>query len=224
MGKSSGRGDRPHLARLDLWARHRGLDRGHRDADWVPGLEQQFADRRRPQDRILSGLWTDESLLAGEVFDVVLADFLLGGIDRITPYFQSRLFKRLRPHLRGRLYVVGLEPHQAQDAAGHLVLDIERLRDAALLLSRSRFHREYPRWWVVETLESSGYKVEASRSFPLVYRQRFVVEELDVCRSAIAKIPDAGLARELSRVEVFLRSRALDAVGSQGLYVVVARG
>lgn len=43
--------------------------------------------RMRPQDRLLVGNWTDPRLLAGESFDTVLADYLLGAIEGFAPYF-----------------------------------------------------------------------------------------------------------------------------------------
>ena len=48
----------------------------------------------RPQDRLLIGNWTDPTLLAGETFDTVLADYLLGAVDGFAPYFQDQLLPR----------------------------------------------------------------------------------------------------------------------------------
>lgn len=39
----------------------------------------------RTQDRLVAGNWVDSSLLAGERFDVVLADYLLGAIEGLRP-------------------------------------------------------------------------------------------------------------------------------------------
>ena len=36
---------------------------------------------------------------AYQVYDVVLADYLLGAVDVFTPYFQTSMFRRLRPHV-----------------------------------------------------------------------------------------------------------------------------
>lgn len=35
----------------------------------------------RPQDRLLVGNWVDDSLLAGETFDTILVDYLVGAIE-----------------------------------------------------------------------------------------------------------------------------------------------
>ncbi len=40
------------------------------------------------QDQIIVGNWKDPSFLKGQVYDVVLADYLLGSIDGFAPYFQ----------------------------------------------------------------------------------------------------------------------------------------
>ena len=42
----------------------------------------------REQDRIVHGNWADNSLLEGEVFNTVIADYLLGAIEGFVPYFQ----------------------------------------------------------------------------------------------------------------------------------------
>src|SRR5262245_58157890 len=81
------------------------------DAAGAKRLHEEMGARCRPVDRIVAGNWTDPLLLHGEVFDVVIADYLLGALEWFAPYFQDRLFARLRPHVGARIYVVGLEPH-----------------------------------------------------------------------------------------------------------------
>ena len=44
---------------------------------------------RRKQDRIIVANWGDPTLLAGETFDTVLADYLIGAIEGFAPYFQE---------------------------------------------------------------------------------------------------------------------------------------
>jgi hypothetical protein len=75
---------------------------------------------REGRDRLVLGDWTNESLLQGEAFDVVIADHLVGSMDRFSPYYQGAIFKRLRRHVNKRLYVVGLAPvvNQVQGTAG----------------------------------------------------------------------------------------------------------
>src|SRR6218665_2483152 len=94
-------------------------------------VRDAIAARRRPGDRILVGNWEDPRLLAGETYDTVLADYLLGAIDGFAPYFQHRLFARLRPLVGKRLYIVGLEPYVVAEpdaAEGRLIWEIRRFR------------------------------------------------------------------------------------------------
>ena len=44
-------------------------------------------------------------MLAGETFDVVIADYLVGSIDGFAPYYQDQIYARLRPHVTKHLYV-----------------------------------------------------------------------------------------------------------------------
>lgn len=171
----------------------------------------------RNQDRLVVGNWVDEDLLAGERYDVVLADYLLGAVDRFAPYFQSRLLERLKRHVGCRLYLIGLEPYGDADGSADagLVTRIANLRDATLLHAQDRPHREYPRWWVVEELHRRGFEVLSTRSFPIHYGASFVNAELDVCRDTLARVPKA-LGKALSQQERDLRQEALRHIERQG--------
>lgn len=180
-------------------------------------LRRSLTFKLRPIDRLVVGNWVDEDLLKDEVFDVVLADYLVGAVDRFAPYFQSRLLRRLRRHVRDNFYVIGLEPYgdpdQSVDAS--LVTRIANLRDACLLHAQDRPHREYPRWWMVEELERHGFEVTSSRSFPIRYGASFVNAELDVAVEALNRIPKS-LARTLATEERELRREALRRIERQG--------
>lgn len=218
-------GDRPFGAVLDAgtgwhslqWIRTLPTER------WTaitgaPARERTLKERLGPagmraSDRIVTGNWTDPTLLHGEVYDVVLADYLLGAIDGFAPYFQDRLFGRLRRHVApttGRLYVVGLAPYpdRTPDPGGRLVLEIARLRDACILLAGHRCYREYPLTWVHRSLEASGFVVEESRSVPIVYQRRFVDGQLDVCLRKLPYMADLALRETLRAHIEELRERA----------------
>lgn len=174
-------------------------------------LETEFSDSHRDSDRILAGNWSDPLLLGGETFDVVLADYLIGSMDRFSPYFQYRFLRRLRPHVATRLYLVGLEPYRGagDDAGGRLVLEIANLRDACILHAGHRCHREYPSDWVIGQLESSGFSVEEEKRFPIIYGTKFINEQLDVCRRKLEFIENQELVSGLrSRIDK-LREKAL---------------
>ena len=176
-------------------------------------MRDGFRARTRHADRILSGNWTDPALLAGEQFDVVLADYLLGAIDGFAPYFQDRLFSRLRPHLRpgGRLYVVGLAPYpdHADTPGGRLILEIARLRDACILLAGHRCYREYPLDWVLRALDSAGFTVQDAVSVDIIYGPRFINGQLDVCLRKLPYFQDAALAERMKAHIEDTRARAL---------------
>lgn len=174
---------------------------------------------RRPHDRIVLGNWADPALLRGERYDTVLADYLLGAVEGFAPYFQHRLFVRLRPLTGRRLYIIGLDPYVNQDIdtpAGNLVREIGRFRDACLLLTGDRPYREYPAQWIIDHLEASGFRVIAARRFPIRYKQRFVNSQIDMCAPRLAKLADRSLAEALTARGEDLRARALDHIAREG--------
>lgn len=194
-------------------------------------LERHFSPQIRPQDAVVLGNWSDPRLLAGQRFDIVLADYLLGAIEGFAPYTQDRLFSRLLPMVGKRLYLVGLEPYVTRypaDEGGRLLVDIGRLRDACLLLAGERPYREYPADWVVRHLEQAGFRVDMVKHFPIRYRERFVNGQLDMCVHRIKHMQDRGLATALASHVDTLRKQALtlvarhDGIRLGADYVVVA--
>lgn len=173
-------------------------------------LRRAVGERMRPVDRLISGNWLDPAFLDGQRYDTVLADYLLGAIDGFAPYFQDRLFARLRPHVAGTLFVVGLEPYADPpgDEAGAIILEIARLRDACILLAGHRCYREYPRTWAERSLEGAGYSVRRADSLPIVYGHRFIDGQLDVCERKLPLFHDRALAGAMGQAIRELRVRA----------------
>lgn len=174
---------------------------------------------RRPQDRIVLGNWADPALLAGESYDTVLADYLLGAIEGFAPFYQHRLFARLRPLTHGRLYVIGLAPYvnqPADDPAAILLRQIGRYRDTCLLLNDDQPYREYPAEWVADHLAASGFHVIAAERFPIRYKARFVNSQIDMCLPRLEGMADRSLARALRATGEKLRQTALDHVAREG--------
>ncbi|MBY8825809.1 hypothetical protein [Sphingomonas colocasiae] len=174
--------------------------------------------RRRPQDRIILGNWADDALLAGECYDTVLADYLLGAIEGFAPYFQHRLFARLRPLTRRRLYIVGVEPYvsvRPDDEGGRAIWEIGRFRDTCLMLAGERPYREYPAQWVVDHLEASGFRAVTARRFPIRYRERFVNSQIDMCAPRLAGLEDRRLADALTAHGENLRAVACDLIARE---------
>lgn len=182
-------------------------------------VRRQLGDTLRPQDRLLVGNWADPGFLAGERFDTVLADHLLGAIDGFAPFFQSALFARLRPLTAKRLYVTGMEPYvvrRPEEAAGALIWEIGRYRDACLLLSGEQPYREYPLEWVVAQLRRSGFRPVAARKIPVGYKADFVNNQIDLCRPRLERLADRALGEALIAHGEALRKRALAHIASHG--------
>jgi len=151
-------------------------------------------------------------LLEGEVFDTVLADYLIGAVEGFAPYFQQSLLRRLRPMTGRRLYVVGLDPYivgPADTDEARMVREIGRLRDAVLLLADETPYREYPAEWTLNALADSGFRVLSARRFPNRYKAKWVNGQLDMALRRLPSIKDSRLAESLSRTIAEVRERGL---------------
>ncbi|MDB5411746.1 MAG: uncharacterized protein JWR10_81 [Rubritepida sp.] len=173
----------------------------------------------RPQDRLIAGNWTDPALLAGEVHDTVLAEYLLGAVEGFAPYFQESLFARLRPLVGGRLYVVGLDPYlagRAEDEAGRMVQAIGCFRDGCSLLAGETPYREFPAEWVLDRLRQAGFQILSAQRFSNRYPMEWVELQLATSRTLLARIADRDLARALLAQALRLRQEATALIGRQG--------
>jgi hypothetical protein len=191
----------------------------------------EIGARMRPQDRVVVGNWIEPELLAGECYDTVLADYLLGAIEGFAPYWQDRIFERLRPLVGKRLYVIGLEPYVMQipdEPTGRIVAELGRLRDACLLLGGERPYREYPLEWVLRNLGQSGFRILDAHRIAIRYGERFIDSQLDMCTRTLGKLKDRQLAVALQRHVAELRCQALALCHREGGlrhghdYIVVA--
>src|SRR5690606_39962661 len=172
----------------------------------------ELGDRLREQDQVIVGNWMDPDLLAGQVFDTVLADYLLGAMEAFAPYWQDRLFQRLRPHVGKRLYIIGLEPYlqfPSDDRAGRMIVTIGRLRDACLLLAGDQPYREYPMEWVLRNLEQAGYRILDAHRIAIRYGERFINSQLDLSARALGRVRDRTLAGALQSRIAETRALAL---------------
>lgn len=175
--------------------------------------------QRRPSDRIVLGNWEDPEFLKGEVYDTLLADYLLGAVEGFAPYFQPYLFARLRPMVGRNLYITGLEPYvnmPARSPAAQMVREIGRHRDACLLLTEDAPYREYPADWVIDHLKRSGFRVTHLKHFPIRYGERFVHSQIDMCLPRLGKMPDQVLAQTLRARGEVLRTKALQMIETDG--------
>lgn len=220
------------------WGRFLDAGTGLKSLRWVAGLDTAswtavtgasgdadivaagIKSTRREDDRVLLGNWADASFLKGEVFDTVLADYLLGAIEGFAPCFQPYLFARLRPHTRQRLYVVGVEPYvptgTPKSEAARLIWQIGRYRDACLLHAGEMPYREYPAQWVVDHLQRAGFNVRALKRFKNLYGATFVNSQIDLCKPRLDATVDDNLAAALRQRGEDLRSAALGVIDAQG--------
>ena len=182
------------------------------------------------QARLVIGNWSDPDFLAGERFEVVVADYLLGALDAYQPYGQDLLFPRLRRVVApgGRLYVVGLEPSPAaaSEPWGELVLATERLRDAMIRLCGDRCYREFPRVWVERALSRAGFAIEATHVFPIRYGPSWIKRQLGVGRSKLSRIDaelGAALLARAARIEALADAAGKERSVFCADYLVVAR-
>ena len=194
-------------------------------------VERLAGEWQRPQDRLVVGNWADPELLAGERFDTVLADYLLGSIEGFAPYFQDALFEQLRPLTAGRLYITGVEPYvveRPRDEGAALIWRIGRYRDSCLMLLGKKPYREYPLEWVLATLRRSGFEPAATRKFPASHSANFVNGQIDLARPGLERMADRALGEALIAHGEALRARALARIASDGAlsggfsYVVAA--
>lgn len=182
-------------------------------------VQRLLGEWQRPQDRMIVGNWSDAALLAGEQFDTVLADYLLGSVERVAPYFQERLFARLRALTGGRIYIIGSEPYVVDrpgDQAGALIWEVGRFRDACLTLLGKQHYREYPLEWVIAQLRRSGFKPVATRKFRASYKAEFINTQIDLSRAGLARFEDRALAQALDARGETLRRRALEHIEAHG--------
>lgn len=159
-----------------------------------------------PHARILLGQWSDPTLLYGETFDTVLVDYVIGALDGHAPYFQYQYLRRLRPHVGGRLYFVGMEPPPRDNSE---LDEICRVRDACILLAGHRCYREYPQELVVRWLEDAGYRILDSKVFPNKLGPRYINGQLDVAVRKLKWFRDAAVAQAMEAHIAELRERAL---------------
>ena len=196
-------------------------------------VKSVVASVQRPSDKIVLGNWADPELLEGEVFDTVLADYLMGAIEGFSPYFQPYLFGRLRPLTRKMLYVTGLEPYvpaaRPDSRGSQIIWELGRLRDACVLLAGDMPYREYPAAWVVDQVQRAGFETLSVKHFKIGYKATFVNAQIDVSLHAIGQMEDAALADTLRQHCERLRERALGVIEAEGAlrgcrnYVIAAK-
>ena len=189
------------------------------DAGHLAETRDAVSSKIRTVDRLIVGNWSDANFLANDVFDTVLAEYLLGAIEGYAPYFQYQLFARLRPHVGRTLYVIGVDPYltgRCDSATGEIVQSVGRFRDACAVLAGVNHYREYPAEWVMDRLQHAGLRILFSRRFPSTHDLGWIDRQLTDSRELINRLPENQLARVLSEQAVTLRQRAAEIVERDG--------
>jgi len=165
-------------------------------------MEKLFEGKIRPEDKVISGNWKDDDLLEGEVYDIVIADYLIGSLDGYAPYYQYQLIERLKPHVGKKLYIVGAEPFPDKvedDEHGQLIVDIAKIRDSCILLAGQRPYREYPMDWVMKTLKRAGFHINGVGFFESTHGREFVEMQLNVAETKLKYFQNKDLAQSMQK-------------------------
>jgi hypothetical protein len=183
-------------------------------------LAEKFAGQiRAGTDALVTGNWMDDEFLKGQQFDWLLEDYLLGAVEGFAPFFQHKLYQRLRPHVRKGLLLIGLEPHpetvpadaEISSAAQHsweVLLETVRLRDAALLLAKDRPYREFPLDWVEAHLTLAGFRVVEKEVLPYSTGENGAKSQLGIVDKHLHLVGSKPLAKALGVHADKLRLRA----------------
>jgi len=168
---------------------------------------------------IIIGNWQDDDLLKeDELYDTILADYLIGAMDGFSPYIQDLIFERLARHLKpgGKLYIVGLNPI-ADKVAGdaNIFCRITKLRDACILLAGHRCYREYPPHWVERHLERANMKLLDTSKYDILYSHNAIVRQLNVARSKLPLFPTKDLANEMAKAIDDLEKESKELIDNQ---------
>jgi hypothetical protein len=183
---------------------------------------------------VVIGNWFGHAPLEfGEVFDTVLADYLVGAMDGFSPYQQDLMIPKLVKCLKpgGKLYIVGLEPlPDKAEGAANIVCKVRQVRDACILLGGHRCYREYPVEWIERQIRSTpDLELVSTTNFPILYKHRTIVNQINVGRSKFPHFPTPELAEEMRRVLDDLERQSAEATEKEGSirlgfdYVVVAQ-
>ena len=201
------------------------------DATRTQKMLPKWEPLMRSSDQIVLGSWTDPDFLKGEQFDVVLVDYLIGAIDAFAPYFQNQIFARLRPHVKDTLYMIGLEPFpdRPTEPAHQLIVDLARTLNACRLLAGERAYREFPASWAEHQLQQSGYVIEQTKHFGIIFRAGYVNSQVQGCIRSIDRLKEPEVATAMrGRVERIRDQLMPFANATQGIrlgsdYIITAR-
>jgi hypothetical protein len=199
-------------------------------------MAEKFAGQTRAgRDTLVIGNWMDDQFLKGQQFDWLLEDYLLGAVEGFAPFFQHKLYQRLRPHVRKGLLLIGLEPHpekaptdvvlsSAEQKSWEVLLETVRLRDAALLLAKDRPYREFPLNWVEAHLTLAGFRVVEKQVLPYSTGENWAKSQLGIVGKHLHLVGHKPLVKALGghADNLRLRARGMPSVSFARYHVLLA--
>ena len=167
------------------------------------------------------------------LFDTILADYLIGAMDGFSPYQQDLMIPKLAKHLKpgGKLYIVGLQPlPDKAEGSANIICKVRQIRDACILLAGHRCYREYPVDWIERQIQHTpDLNLVSTNSFPILYKHKTIVNQINVGRSKFPYFPNPEVAEEMRKVFDDLERQSLEATNKEGSirlgfdYVIVAQ-
>mmetsp|Transcript_2706 Transcript_2706/g.6344 ORF Transcript_2706/g.6344 Transcript_2706/m.6344 type:complete len:308 (+) Transcript_2706:113-1036(+) len=150
-----------------------------------------------------------------ELFDTIVADYLIGAMDGFSPYKQDQMIPKLAQHLKpgGRLYIVGMEPiPDSAEGDADIVCQVARARDACLLLAGRRPYREYPLTWVKRQVDrTTGIQFLQAGEYPIRHSGNFIVRQINNGKRWLKLIKPKELENEMKNLLDDLEKQATEA-------------
>ena len=186
---------------------------------------------------------TEHPSYTAQKFDTVMAEYLLGALEHFAAFTEQKLMDLLVSSMKedGLLLFCGRKPYPYPGPDGHrssnyskarqLVLDVERVRDAAMQLSHQREYREFPASWVRDALRQRGLVIAREKSFAGSVDLEYVTSQLRWATREAKKVSSASLSagllkhiRELqAAADADARLKRYGGVNFGGSYCFVAR-
>ena len=184
---------------------------------------QELSHGGRHPNTLLVGNWfvgedgkrplTEHPVYTAQKFDTVVAEYLLGALEHFAAFTEQKLVDLLVCSMKedGLLIFCGRKPYPypgpgsrpaswtIYSKARRLVLNAERVRDAAMLLSHQREYREFPARWVRDALHQRGLEIARQESFVGSVDLEYITSQLEWAKREARKVESASLAAGLLR-------------------------
>lgn len=183
---------------------------------------------------------TQHPVYSARRFDTVLAEYLLGALEHFAAFHEQKMIDMLVSSVTddGLLLFCGRSPFDYPGPENYkskysrdkqLVLDTERIRDAAMLLSQQREYREFPAWWVVEAVKNRGFEIVRQKAFTHKVDKTYITSQLEWAAREARKVTMRSLSADLLKHIATLQAQAdaaftgITSVAFGGSYCFVAR-